>query len=172
MPITETLEPPLITHPDNPDRQVLHLRRTNDPDLIFQRDGAVWNFPASTRGELRLRIQPRKGGQGIQICLVDRWFNPTDPVVDRYAQYVLKVAGDGKAGEGRTLNQGEWNEILFQWSDPSADRCKVSVNGTAVSDLQLRYPSQNGISYLHLKSLATEEDQQGTLVESVMATRR
>lgn len=49
--------------------------------IIFDPEGAVWNIPCWQCGSLKVRLRMPKGSQGMQICLVDRWFNPVDPVL-------------------------------------------------------------------------------------------
>ena len=148
--------------------KVLQIRHPVDPRLVFDKDGAVWNFPAAVKGSFSTRIKLLPGGGGGRICLVDRWFNPTDPVVQDYAMYVLTIPGDGRLGEGVRLEPGRWHELRFDWSDSQSARCQLAIDGTPTSlTLPLVGPSVNGISYVHFQALSDEEDLQGFLVESV-----
>jgi hypothetical protein len=148
--------------------KVLQFRHPVDPRLVFDKDGAVWNFPAAVKGSFATRIKLLPGGGGGRICLVDRWFNPTDPVVRDDAMVVLTIPGDGRLGDGVRLEPGRWHELRFDWSDSQSARCQLTIDGTPTSlTLPLVGPSINGISYVHFQALSDEEDLQGFLVESV-----
>lgn len=166
--------PRLIAHPDKPDTgaRVLHVRHRIDPRLVFDKDGAVWNFPAAVKGSFAARLKLPPGGGGGRICLVDRWFNPTDPVVQDCAMYVLAVPGDRPLGEGVRLTVGRWHELRFEWSDSRSSSCRLLVDGESTRlQLPLLRPSANGISYVHFQALADEGDAKGFLIESVEGGR-
>lgn len=160
--------PRLIPHPDEADGKVLQIRHPIDPKLVFDKDGAVWNFPASATGSFVTRIKLLPGSGGGQICLVDRWYNPTDPVVKDYSMYVLTIPGNGRLGESLQLTPGGWHELRFDWSDSQSTSCQLAIDGTPTSlTLPLVRPSVDGISYVHFQALSDEEDPQGFLIESV-----
>lgn len=160
--------PRLIPHPDKTDAKVLQIRYPIDPRLVFDKDGAVWNFPAVVKGLFVTRIKLLPGGGGGRICLVDRWFNPTDPVVQNYSMYVLTIPGDGRLSKNVSLMPGRWHELRFDWSDSQSAVCKLTVDGTPTSlTLPLVRPSVNGISYVHFQALAEKKDLRGFLIESV-----
>ena len=160
--------PRLIPHPDKTGAKVLQIRHPLDPDLAFDKDGAVWNFPAAVKGSFITRIRLQRDGGGGRICLVDRWFNPTDPVVQDYSMHVLTIPGDGRLGKDVSLTPGRWHELRFDWNDSQSAVCQLTIDGTPTSlTLPLVRPSVNGISYVHLQALSDEEDLQGFLIESV-----
>jgi len=164
--------PRLIPHPDKPGARVLQIRHLLDPKLVFDKDGAVWNFPAALNGSFSTRIKLLPGGGGGRICLVDRWFNPTDPVVQDYSVYVFTIPGDGRVGNDVGVTPGRWHELRFDWGDSQSSICRVTIDGgPAALTLPLVRPSDNGISYVHFQALAEAEDQQGFLVESVEGGR-
>lgn len=160
--------PKLIPHPDKPDAKVLQVKHPIDPNLVFDKDGAVWNFPSAVNGTFTTRIKLLPNGGGAQICLLDRWFNPTDPVVADYSMYVLKIPGNGDLGNNIKLIPGQWHEITFDWTDSKSSECKLLIDGTVV-DLKLpnMRSSINGISYVHFQASSDEEDLNGFLIESV-----
>jgi hypothetical protein len=160
--------PRLIPHPDEAGAKVLQIRHPIDSNLVFDKDGAVWNFPAAVNGSFVTRIKLLPGGGGGRIFLVDRWFNPTDPVVQDYSMYVLTIPGDGRLGEDASLTPGRWHELRLDWSDSQSSDCKLTIDSEPTSlTLPLVRPSINGISYVHFQALSDEEDQQGFLIESV-----
>lgn len=166
--------PRLMPHPDKPDAgaKVLQIRHPIDPDLVFGKDGAVWNFPAAVKGSFTARIKLLPGGGGGRICLVDRWFSPTDPVVQDYSMYVLAIPGDGHLDQRVSLTPGRWHELRFEWSNSQSSKCRLIIDGMPTPvRLPLVRPSINGISYVHFQALSDEEDRNGFLIESVEGGR-
>lgn len=156
----------LVPHPDGQPREVLQVARHPDPRLLHEKEGAVWNFPCWPRGVLKLRLRMPRGSQGIQICLVDRWFNPVDPVVSHFAQYVLRLDAQGNINAVPCLKPDSWADLELRW-DPDAARFRVAGGDWHV--LPSVFATRNGISYLHLQSAAEEADPHGVLIESVSA---
>lgn len=157
----------LVPHPDGVPREVLQVACHPDPRLVSDREGAVWNFPAWPRGSLRLRIRQPQGSQGTQICLVDRWFNPIDPVVAHFAQHVLKLDAAGCINGVPCLKLDTWADLEISWDEKAA---RFRVDKGAWNDLPRVFPTRNGISYLHLQSAATGADPAGLLIEKVTAS--
>jgi len=156
----------LVPHPDGKPREVLQVARHPDPRLLDETQGAVWNFPAWPQGSLKLRLRMPKGSQGMQICLVDRWFNPIDPVVAHFAQHVLRLDAAGRINSVPSLKPDTWADLEIR-CDKDAARFRVS--DAAWHPLPRIFPTRNGISYLHLQSAASKTDPSGVLIESVSA---
>lgn len=157
----------LIPHPDKreSDARVLQLRHPIDPELVFDCDGATWNFPAGCAGSVTMRLKLLPGGGGAQICLLDRWCNPTDPVVADYATYALTISCDGRIDEHVAVTPGEWFELQLVWKDATDGTCDVLLNGRRTGlSLSLDNATVNGVSYVHLQALPDEEDEQGFLI--------
>ncbi|QNN21869.1 exo-alpha-sialidase [Planctomycetales bacterium ZRK34] len=158
----------LVPHPDGQPREVLQVAHYPDPRLVHEKQGAVWNFPNAPRGRLTLRLRMPTGSQGLQICLVDRWFNPVDPVVDRFAQHVLRLDPAGRINDAPGLKPDTWADLEIQWDEQAA---RFRIDQGDWHPLPRLFPTRNGISYLHLQSPATSPDPLGVLIESVSATR-
>jgi len=156
----------LVPHPDGLPREVLQVARHPDPRLVHDVEGAVWNFPCWQNGSLKLRLRMPKGSQGMQICLVDRWFNPVDPVVSHFAQHVLQLDATGRINDVACLEPDTWAELEIRWDKEKA-RFRIADN--AWHELPRVFPTRNGISYLHLQSAASKADPFGVLIESVAA---
>jgi hypothetical protein len=157
----------LVPHPDGLPREVLQVARHPDPRLVHEAQGAVWNFPCWARGSLKLRLRIPQGSQGTQICLVDRWFNPVDPVVSHFAQHVLRLDAAGRINTIPCLKPDAWADLEVQW-EPAAARFRVAEGEWHA--LPQVFPTRNGISYLHLQSAASKADPYGVLIESVAAS--
>jgi hypothetical protein len=147
----------LIGHPDDPSHQVLHVCRPNDPELVCENQGAVWNFPAGASGKLEMRLHIVPGSQGIRICLLDRWFNPTDVTAPMFAQFTCLL-------RPIELTEGKWHMLEYRWT---GECCKFFINGDHVDTLPPNQATVNGISYLHIQSVADSEDPYGALIDYV-----
>jgi hypothetical protein len=159
----------LVDHPAFKNRKVLQIRHIKSPVLVCDVDGAVWNFPAASKGAFTTRIFLIPGGKGGRISLLDRWFNPTDTLAYRYAMYSLKFDGTGNTILGSLLRPGEWNELTFEWDNLQSGDCRLTINGrTCPQSLPIGLPSVNGINYVHFQSVTNMDDQDGYLIESVL----
>ncbi len=156
----------LVPHPDGKPREVLQVACHPDPRLVSEPEGAVWNFPAWPRGSLILRLRQPTGSQGTQICLVDRWFNPIDPVVAHFAQHVLRLDAVGAINGVPSLKPDMWADLEIRWDEKAA---KFRVGKGTWIELPRIFPTRNGISYLHIQSAATGADPAGVFIESVAA---
>ncbi|MGI5868149.1 MAG: sialidase family protein [Kiritimatiellia bacterium] len=161
----------LVPDPDGECREVLQIARHPDPRLVEATQGAVWNFPAASSGELRVDLRMPSGSQGFRLCLMDRWFNPTDTVAHESAMYAVEVDAQGLvAGTPLALPPDAWHELVVNWIDSRSDQATLTINGESVS-LPLHAKSLNGICYLHLQSLASTADFAGVLLRSVEAKK-
>ena len=157
----------LVPHPDGLPREVLQVARHPDPRLVYEPEGAVWNFPCGQCGSLKVRLRVPRNSQGVQMCLVDRWFNPVDPVVAHFAQHVLQIRANGRVNEVSCLKPDVWTDLEIRWDRTSA---RFRVDKDSWHELRLVFPTRNGISYLHLQSAAAGADPYGVLIESVAAS--
>jgi hypothetical protein len=163
--------PALVTHPDDPNKHVLHIRKVADSTVYSQRDGAVWNFPAGSSGSFYAKIRLNKGFRGATISLNDRWYQPSDSQGEESAMFQLEIPGSGKLGKDKILEMDHWYEVELKWGETSRKSgwCKVLIDGEEVSNLPLRFESENGLSYVRFKSGAIWPDDAGMYVEYVKA---
>jgi hypothetical protein len=151
-------------HPDRKDAQVLHVRRAT---ADRPGDGAVWNFPAGSKGTLTLRLRLEKGFGGAVLALNDRFFNPTDDNGEAKALFRLSIPPDGRIGEGAALEPGRWHAVELSW-DLSEGKCRVLLDGREAAVLPCQGEGE-GVSYLRVRSAAPAADAAGLLVEKVSA---
>jgi hypothetical protein len=150
----------------------LRLRRVEDATLTNQNQGTVWNFPSGHTGLLTTKVRLEKGGAGLQIALTDRWFNASDPSVDQFANYVLKIDANGKTAEGkRLLTPGMTHELTFVWHDVNKKGpASIKLDGKMTTiKLPCKQPCPNGISYVHFYNPATNTDTHGFSIFNVAA---
>jgi hypothetical protein len=162
--------PQLIPDPDGERREVLQVARHPDPRLVYEKEGAVWNFPAGKAGELWLKLRLPSGSHGTRICLVDRWFNPVDPVVEHFAQYVLVINSAGMINGVPALAHDIYQELRIRWRNSEVESAEFQVGSSGKwTPMKLTRPSANGICYVHIQSLAEEADPLGLLLAEVHA---
>ncbi len=159
----------LVPAPDGEPREVLQIARHPDPRLVEETQGAVWNFPAAQSGELRVDLRMPSGSHGFRLCLMDRWFNPTDTVAHESAMYRVEVDASGcVAGTPLVLSPDVWHTMTILWTDSRSGQASLSVGGKTFA-LPLKTKSLSGICYLHMMSLADSADFEGVLIRNVDA---
>ncbi len=156
----------LIDHPTKPGASVLHVRRPDEKDP----DCASWNFAGCDQGRLDVRIFPKSGFAGVDLCLNDRFFNPADDRGESDAVFRLQIPASGKLTEESSLETGVWSTLSFQW-DLSNRSCQVSIDGKREFTLPQHGDAFGGVSYLRIRSGAETPDRAGCLVESVAVKR-
>ncbi|NLE12081.1 MAG: exo-alpha-sialidase [Clostridiales bacterium] len=143
----------LIPDPDATFGEVLQICRITDPRLLCEKQGAAWNFPAAHKGSLRLRV--RIEGAGLHVSLLDRWMNPTDITARLLSPMTFDLTSD-------TLSTGVWHDVEIIWDTGGMTR--VLSDGEPLFGVRCSYRPENGISYLHLQTMAEGYDPKGTLV--------
>jgi hypothetical protein len=162
--------PQLIPDPDDEPREVLQIARYPDSRLLYEQQGATWNFPAGKAGQVRLRIRQPRGSQGTRICLLDRWFNPVDPVVQHFAQYVLDFDNVGRINGTWAMKQDCWQDLEIRWTNCENAEASFRVGESDTwTRIKLTRPSRNGICYVHIQSTATGTDIGGILLAEIAA---
>ncbi len=147
----------MMPDPEGNYEEALHISRINDERLFSEVQGAVWNFPAAKKGELRIKM--RIDGEGVRISLTDRWFNPIDWTVKELAQLSFSVTGE-------MLKSGTWSILRVLW-DIRKEKAEIFIDDGKISEIGIREDIPDGFSYLHIQSLAKEADFKGTLVKSL-----
>lgn len=147
----------LVPDPDATYGEVLQICRVNDKRLVSGLQGMVWNFPAARKGELTLEI--RVEGAGVKVSLCDHWINPSDPYVGLYRAFGFEL-------DSRKLNRGEWVTVRIVYDCASGDG-KVYAGDSEIFGIAIERSAPHGISYLHLQTLAENEDFDGTLIRSI-----
>ena len=85
----------ILSRPVKPRQARIRCEVASDPD--------EQNRTRSAQGEFVTRIRLQPGGQGVRICLLDRWFNPADPVTHEFATYRLEIPGSGQINDSVAL---------------------------------------------------------------------
>ena len=141
--------------PEDGPREVLQIARIPDPRLVSDRQGAVWNFPALASGRLDIVLRFPAGSQGVRLSLLDHWRNPCDETVADEAACSFALV------PGSDIPCDRWLRFVADWNTGMAT---LSVDGVPVAECALRGERPNGLSYLHLQTIATGPDFAGVLV--------
>jgi len=72
----------------------------------------------------------------------------------------------GSTVYGTTIAADIWHTLTFEW-DTAESRCTASIDGGKATALPFAHETQNGLSYLRLRSSAGAIDPAGVLVERV-----
>lgn len=145
----------MVPSPANDGREVLQICHSDDPRLLNNVGGAVWNFPAARRGSVRIRLCIQ--GEGLRISLLDQWVNPTDEDVRKIAHFSAPVTA------GMLFAKGIFDEIRLDFDCDSA-AVSTFINGKYISKGRLHGAAPNGLCYLHLQSLSAEPDYDGAMI--------
>ncbi len=148
----------MMPSPAGDGREVLQICHSDDPRLVNNIGGAVWNFPAARRGSVSIRLCIQ--GEGLRISLLDQWVNPTDEEVRKIANYSAPFTA------GMLFAKGIFDEIRL---DFDCDGAAVStyINGRYISKARMHGSTPNGLCYLHLQSLSAEPDYDGAMIAEI-----
>lgn len=133
-------------------REVLQLCRIRDPRLVSDRQGIVWNFPATRKGELK--IDCRIDRAGFRLSLTDHWINPCDSFNPRMAPVTYEISEP-------LIGGGTWHQIVCIW-DLDTHKAQIFCANKAIAETDIATDPPFGLSYLHLQTLAEDTDAKGT----------
>jgi len=145
----------LIPDPDRDYEETLQICRIEDHRLVYKKQGAVWNFPASEKGVVSLEL--KRLSSGIRVSLTDRWLNPCDETIVDDA-YVSLCADE------TVCDADSWHIIKIRY-DTTIQKAWIYLDDVLLKIADAKHIAPNGLSYLHLQTLANEEDQYGSLVK-------
>lgn len=148
----------LYPDPDGNFEEALLIGRVHDERLLFEKQGVVWNFPAARRGRVSIRL--RRQGAGVRICLMDHWYNACDETVGDFAP-VCFDAGD--------VPMSAWSDVEIDYDEHEA---RLICNGMLCRTQALKGETPYGLCYLHIQTLAEEEDFEGTLIKRLDMTAK
>ncbi len=145
----------LMPDPYREGREALQICRNEDSRLVSPIGGAVWNFPASMKGTVKITY--RVEGEGMRISLLDHWVNPCDEEVRQIADF------SGTVTLSTQQNKNGYTELSLCF-DCATNTVAVFADGRFLSQTTMKGKHPNGLSYLHLQSAAAGPDLRGTLV--------
>ncbi len=138
--------------------EALGIVRLNDPRLLSERTGAVWNFASAECGVVSIKM--KFAGEGVRISLCDRWFSPIDESVREFANFYFEIGPETFLNQ----NQDGWFILSVEF-DTKKGFAIVKADGEKLFRVKMKNECENGISYLHLQSNAEHTDYNGTLIK-------
>lgn len=157
----------IVAHPERANAKALRLVKENDGFGPGRSSTAVWNFPMSLRGGVRLRARFEPGCGAFRVSLTDHFSTPYD-VEDEYHAMFNITLGGGEANGALKLDDGRWHEIDLSWECASDRHARVSVDGKPAGTLPLLHHT-TGINYVRLVAAAEGHDAKGAWFERVEA---
>jgi hypothetical protein len=145
----------LAQDPDGNFEEALQIARVHDKRLIYEKQGCVWNFPASKNGEIYLRL--RVENSGVRICLADHWYNACDETIACCAPAYFDT---------ETLTKHVWHEVCISF-DTKKNQATMSVDGKMIISGIITGTIPYGFCYLHIQTLAEKEDFEGTYIKNI-----
>lgn len=142
----------LVPDPEGNFKEVLQVCRTDDERLVYQKQGVVWNFPACKNGKVEVELKVLNSG--VNICLTDRWYNPSDETIADYSHIVVPIS-----------EKCDWCTITINF-DTQEKIAKISANGKEYAE-KLRFDAPLGLCYVHIQTLAETKDFDGTLIRKI-----
>ena len=145
----------LVPDPDMDGTEALQICRTDDPRLVSDKQGVVWNFPCVKKGTVKVRM--RIEGEGVKLALCDRWFNVIDEYVGEISPFSFKLTPD-------TVKKGVWHDVKISF-DTDAKMAYVYLDERKLFGVRMKFTPDHGISYLHIQTDAERADYKGTLIK-------
>lgn len=121
--------------------EVVQLSRTDDPRLVSQIQGLVWNFPAATKGEVETEIYLAQ--DAANISLSDCWFNPCDEYAPEFSLFSFHLDASKMS-----LKSYHKVKIIF---DLKAKIAKMYIDGAFVASCAMKHDYCIGLSYINIQ---------------------
>ncbi len=150
----------LVPDPEGNFQEVLQICRVEDDRLVYKKQGVVWNFPASKQGKVTVKLMVQKSGVSVSLC--DHWYNACDETVRLNAPVTIDFT---KEMSGTDL----WTELTLYY-DTEVGIAQILVDGKHIRNMKIAGKWPNGLSYLHIQTLAEGQDMEGTLIKELDKT--
>lgn len=155
----------LTQHPGDPARNILNISYAPNDTLVADNTGAVWNFPASKKGEFSMSLRIPEQAKEVKLLLTDRWFNPSDTVARHFAMYEIVLSRQMLG-----IKNSSWHQVQIKWNIEKENASAILfVDGKQKRKIPFRNSSLHGISYVHFIS-GNIPDTQGIDIEWVKKT--
>ena len=146
----------LIPDPDGNFEEVLQICYLDDHRLVDKKQGVTWGFPSSAIGEVSVRL--RVLSHGVKISLLDAWAHPADENIADNAHICFDY--------DHLTKHGAWDTLTVSYNTKEMRYC-VRVNEEFYLEGEIHGTCTLGLLYLHIQTLATSRDIDGTLIKSL-----
>ena len=144
--------------------------RSKPPRVVDPRDGATWNFPAAHSGSVTMEFMLPKGSQGATLYLADRWFNPEDRHIGKFAFASIPLTP-------KTIKPGKLHTLTIRWAISSAKTrrtvCTAQLESGQIIHLDMPTANipQNGVGYVMIRSAAKTKSKADIAILSIEAKK-
>lgn len=145
----------MMPDPDGGYDEYLYVSKHHDDRLVSDVQGAVWNFPMSRKGSVKVNLKMIE--KSIRFTLTDRWYNPCDEFAMDDSPFGFELS-DGMTGT-------ELTELLLEF-DADEGVLNVSKDGEIIKAVRITKACPTGLSYLIIQC-ATPDDSKGFYIKSM-----
>ena len=145
----------LVPNPDLDGTEALQICRPYDPRLHKDKQAVVWNFPNAKKGKIEIDVNLLS--KGVNVSLLNRWFNPCDDTAQNHAVFNFKLTE-------KELKEKVWQTILIEF-DVENKLASVYNGGELLFKTKLLNEVYHGVSYIHIQTDAEVGDYEGTLIK-------
>ena len=129
--------------------EVVQLARVDDPRLVSQTQGLVWNFPVALKGSVSVELMLAQ--DSIDISFDDCWSNPCDEYEPELSLFSFRL-------DDSTLSPGVYHKLNFSFDVPSG-KMEMFVDGTYSSSRTIRHNCPLGLSYINIQCRAAGQSE-------------
>ncbi|MBE7047558.1 MAG: exo-alpha-sialidase [Ruminococcaceae bacterium] len=145
----------LLPDPEGNHEEVLSIGRIEDERLVYKKQGAVWNYPASKKGSLNIKLRVLKSG--VAISLSDHWYNPCDETAKIESHISFDITKD-------IAPDDKWTDIKVDF-DTEKSYAKIYADNELIKEEKITENAPLGLMFVHIQTLAEGEDFEGTLIK-------
>ena len=106
-----------------------------------------------TGGEVTIRLRVIKSG--VRISLTDHWQNPFDETIKSKSYISFEITKD-------YAPDNIWTDIVVKYNE---QRAEVFADKKLINSIKINKKMPHGLSYLHIQTLAENEDFEGTCIK-------
>ena len=154
----------IASHAGATDRHALALQKSESDWPA----AAVWNFPFSGSGRLRMRVLAEKGFSGASLLLTDHFSVPFDIEDTFFSLFRFLLVPKGSSATSTAIEPDRWVELELRWNS-TLRTCDVVIDDKVMTTLQQQRTS-DGPSYLRIRSSAAEPEAGRLLIDWVEMT--
>ena len=132
--------------------------------------GALWNFPMTASGELRVRLQVPTAAADLRLSLTDHFNRIDDTQAATHAVFSLTASAIG------LLNDDRPHDVVLRWSEVGGASLRhvvlhVECAGRSFGPFAAQRPARFGVNYFRVEISGASGDGQVLLSETSLQAR-
>ena len=136
--------------------EAVQISRIDDPRLVSQIQGLVWNFPAATQGTIETEIYLAQ--DAAYISLNDCWTNPCDEYAPEFSLFSFHI-------DQSKMPLKHYHKVKFTF-DLDKRIASMYINNTFVESCTMQRDFCIGLSYINIQCDAPQPSE-GVYVKSL-----